>query len=312
MEQLNEALRKVFNQHKVDPNIRKIIYQGLAFSIETELTGTPQPGQLHDIPPFYKPLVQAQDHLGWQQLWYGRFPTEWDWYQRKYTKDKSAYDNDPTGEPKWIRATILTIWNHCYQRWIERCDTQHSDTANTFKREQLLQQITALYATKERILQQDQYIFQITPEEWTEKTAHQMEEWIKKHKPVIKQCLTTAKKQLEINASDIRKFYQSTRHLAVTTPKEPRRYKRKQQQTRIVLQQQKVTNHLVQERIARQEPPAPRPYYSIPSTNHISNPKTTLPLSAYFPPKDQRPNHRKLSARERVTTQPSAGESNDS
>jgi hypothetical protein len=203
MEQLNEALRHVFNQHKVDPNIRKIIYQGLAFSIETELTGEPQPGQLHDIPPFYKPLVQAQDHLGWQQLWYGRFPTEWDWYQRKYTKDKSAYDNDPTGEPKWIRATILTIWNHCYQRWIERCDTQHSDTANTFKREQLLQQITALYATKARILQQDQYLFQITLEEWTEKTVHQMEEWIKKHKPVIKQCLTTAKKQLEINATDI-------------------------------------------------------------------------------------------------------------
>jgi hypothetical protein len=310
--QLNEALRQVFNKHKVDPHLRKIIYQGLAFSIAEELTGTPQPGQLHDIPPFYKTLVQAQDHLGWQQLWHGRFPTEWDWYQRKYTKDISEYDNDPTGEPKWIRATILTIWNHCYMRWIERCDTQHSQTNNNFKQEQLLQQITALYATRERILQRDQYIFSTTLEEWTEKSAHQMEEWIKKHKPVIKQCLINANKQLEIHAKDIRTFYPSTKNIEVTTHKEKRRCKRKHPQPRQLLQQQKVTNHLVQARIARQEPPAPRPLYSVPSTNHIRNPKTTLPLSAYFPPKDQRPNHRKLSARERVINPSSAGKSNDS
>eukprot|EP00978_Attheya_sp_CCMP212_P012655 scaffold31650_cov56-Attheya_sp.AAC.2 len=133
MEVLNESLRKVFNQHKVDPHLRKILYQGLAFAITAGLTGKPQPGKKYDIPESYRSLVEAQDHLGWQQLWYGRLPIEWDWFQRKYTKDTSKYDNDPTGEPKWLQATILTIWQHCHSRWLERWNNQFKHTNDTFK-----------------------------------------------------------------------------------------------------------------------------------------------------------------------------------
>jgi hypothetical protein len=268
---------------------------------------------MHDISPSYATLVQAQDQMGWQQLWYGQFPIEWDWFQQKYIKDQSEYENDPTGEPKWTRAIILTTWQHCYKRWIEQYDTQYSQANTTFKTEQLLQQIIALYATRERLLQRDQFIFSITPEEWREKSAHQMEEWIKKHKPLIKECLNNAKKkQLKMHATDISKFYPSTKHLEVTTHTVKRRYKRRPTQPQPLLQQQKVTNQLVQEGIARQEPQAQRPFYSTPSTNHILHPKTTLPLSAYFPPKDQRPNHRKLSTREQVTAPSNTGELNDS
>ena len=161
-------------------------------------------------------------------------------------------------------------------------------------------------------MQRDQFIFNISPEEWKEKSTRQMEEWITKHKPLIKECLSNAKKQLKLHATDIRKFYPSTKNLEATTHTVKRRYKRKTNHPRTLIQQQKVTNHLVHERIAQLEPKAPRPHYHKPSTNHIRHPKTTLPLSAYFPPKDQRPNHRKLSARERVITPTNTGESNDS
>jgi hypothetical protein len=309
IEVLNESLRKVFNQHKVDPHLRKILYQGLAFAIAAELTGKPQPGKIYDIPESYRSLVEAQDHLGWQQLWYGRFPIEWDWFQRKYTKDISEYDNDPTGEPKWLRATILTIWQHCHTRWLERCNNQFKHTNETFKREQLLQQIQALYSIQDRILQRDQYMFKTPLEEWAEKPILSLEEWLHKNKAVIKQCLTNAKKQLKLNGSDIRKFYPSTKDTPVTTHKEARR--RIIPPARKLLQQQKLNNHLVQKQMLIPTPLPPRQIYHTPSSNHIRNPKTTMPISSYFPPKDQRPNHRKLSARERVDT-PNTGGSNDS
>jgi hypothetical protein len=46
--QLNEELWKVFNKHQLDPHLRKIVYQGFAFWIAEELTGAPQPCQLHN------------------------------------------------------------------------------------------------------------------------------------------------------------------------------------------------------------------------------------------------------------------------
>ena len=39
--------------------------------------------ELHDIPQEYKSLVDAINTAGIYQLWYGRFPIEWDWYQRR-------------------------------------------------------------------------------------------------------------------------------------------------------------------------------------------------------------------------------------
>eukprot|EP00978_Attheya_sp_CCMP212_P024970 scaffold79426_cov35-Attheya_sp.AAC.1 len=123
----------------------------------------------------------------------------------------SKKNEDPTREPKWIRAFILTIWQHCDTRWTNRCDTQYSDAQKyTYKREQLLHQISTLYSKEDQILVQDQYIFQTPLEEWETKSTSQIAEKILKYKPVIKQCLALARKQLKQHATDIRHFYPTT------------------------------------------------------------------------------------------------------
>eukprot|EP00978_Attheya_sp_CCMP212_P024446 scaffold76773_cov34-Attheya_sp.AAC.1 len=120
---------------------------------------------------------------------------------------------------------------------------QFKHTKDTFKCEQLLQQIQALYSIQDSILQRDQYMFNTPLEEWAQKPILSLEEWLHKNKAVIKQCLTNAKKQLKLNGSDIRKFYPSTKDTPVTTHKEAR--KRKTAPARKLLQQQKLNNHLV-------------------------------------------------------------------
>ena len=71
-----------------------------------------------------------------------------------------------------------------------------------------------------------------------------MEEWITKHKPLIKECLSNAKKQLKLHATDIRKFYPSTKNLEATTHTVKRRYKRKTTNPQPLLKQQKMA-HIV-------------------------------------------------------------------
>eukprot|EP00978_Attheya_sp_CCMP212_P000767 scaffold1569_cov33-Attheya_sp.AAC.1 len=63
---------------------------------------------------------------------------------------------------------------------------------------------------KDKLLVQDQYIFQAPLEEWKDKTTSQLDEWLLKYKPVLKQCLSLAKKHSKQNAQDIRKFYTRT------------------------------------------------------------------------------------------------------
>eukprot|EP00978_Attheya_sp_CCMP212_P037531 scaffold177955_cov71-Attheya_sp.AAC.1 len=102
--------------------------------------------------------------------------------------------------------------------------SQYSDSlASNFKREQILQQIQTLYTMKERLLQQHQYMFNTTLEEWESLPTTQLSEWILKYKPVIKACLNTAQLQLKENSSDIRKFYPSTATIPATKSKTTRR-----------------------------------------------------------------------------------------
>ena len=165
---LHEALRNAFNKHTVDPNLRKMILQGLVYAISAEPNKAKDDPEvdMRGVPLEYKTLADGQNSLGWYNLWYGRYHLEWDRYQRRYLTLVGETDEEPTGEPKWIRAITLTIWRHCHIRWTIRCDTQYSDSpTNNFKREQILHQIQTLYTMKDRLLQQHQYMFNTTLEE---------------------------------------------------------------------------------------------------------------------------------------------------
>jgi hypothetical protein len=313
-EKLHESLRKVFNKHNVDPNLRKLLYQGLDISIGDELKTEGEREELKDIPEEYRSLVEAIENVGIYQLWYGRFPIEWDWYQRRYLKQISEYDNEPTGEPKWLRAVILVIWQHCYQRWIERCDRQYENKqTGGFKHEQLLHQIHTLYAMKDKLLVQDQYIFQTPLEEWKDKTTTQLDEWLLKYKPVLKQCLSLAKKHSKQNAQDIRKFYTRTAEIPATII-QPRRRNFRAPVIRRPLKQKSLHNTIVREQLQQPRQYKPKTTKNGPSTNLTARQHKTKPMTSFFPPKDTRAEHRKLSARERSNTNQantSAGESNN-
>ena len=309
---LHESLCKAFNKHKVDPNLRKLILQGLVAAISDEPSKQDPVIEIRDVPHEYKHLADAQNALGWYHLWYGRYHLEWDRYQRRYLTLVGETDEEPSGEPKWIRAVTLTIWRHCHIRWQIRCDTQYSTTeASNFKREQILHQIQTLYAMKDKLLQQEQYMFNITMEEWEKLPTSHISEWILKYKPVIKACLNTARLQLKHNSSDIRKFYPITANIPAVTGDTNRRRTTKGKQRKY--KQVNLHNRIVPPSIITQKSRKKTKRQNTKTNTQVRTQVRNQTINEFFPPQDNRENHRKLSAKEKLpTTQAtsSLGESN--
>eukprot|EP00978_Attheya_sp_CCMP212_P013961 scaffold35303_cov37-Attheya_sp.AAC.1 len=62
---LHESLRKAFNKHTVDPNIRQLILQGLVYAISAEPSKeSDSVTEIRGIPYEYKYLADAQNSLG--------------------------------------------------------------------------------------------------------------------------------------------------------------------------------------------------------------------------------------------------------
>jgi hypothetical protein len=286
-----------------------MIYQGIEFAMDPLSTAD---NQISDIPDEYSTLIEAQRKLGWTQIWYGRFALEWDRYQRRYLQLMHPNDKEPSGEPKWIRATILTIWRHSHSRWLERTKNQYGNQqTSNFRHDQLLQQIEALYAHQPNILVRDQYMFQTPLEDWKDKNTHQREDWLTKNRPVIKKCIIMAKRQLENNASDMRGYYPTTaKRTTHTTPTNRTVIIRQKKRTRQLdlnlnpVPKPKPKTKTKQKRKQKQKPKtnSKRNTTNTPAETQ-NNDKTSVDqdIREMFPPRDKRPNHRKMHAPRNVT-----------
>jgi hypothetical protein len=184
--------------------------------------------------------------------------------------------------------------------------------ASNFKREQILHQLQTLYTTRDQLLQQHQYMFITTLEEWEKLPTTQLSEWILKYKPVIKACLNTAKIQLKQNSSDIRKFYPSTANIPATTGKTTRRRTNKGKQRKY--KQVNLHNRPVPPSLITQKPSKKLTRKNKQARNQVRNPVRDQTINAFFPTLGNREDHRKLSAKEKPThtnqATSSRGESN--
>eukprot|EP00978_Attheya_sp_CCMP212_P008651 scaffold20328_cov53-Attheya_sp.AAC.3 len=92
---LRVSLYKAFNKHTVDPNLRKLVLQGLVYAILEEPNKEDPVTEIQDILYEYKYLADAHNSLGWYNLWYGRYHLKWDRYQRQYLTLVGETDEEP-------------------------------------------------------------------------------------------------------------------------------------------------------------------------------------------------------------------------
>ena len=77
-------------------------------------------------PPIFKHLLQRQKQIGWKHLLYGRFTTEWIYIHESTANSTNSKHND--GE-RWLIELIIIIWTNLRDRWKQRNDVCHDDSA---------------------------------------------------------------------------------------------------------------------------------------------------------------------------------------
>ena len=168
----------------------------LLHGLESWLTDTPFP--LHQFPTAaLQPLIRQQESIGWDQLFLGRFGTEWSHLQSEHLRQINNQSKHLNGS-SWILAITTLLWDHVSQVWENRNKARHgTDKATTqiARSQQALRETSALYDRRQETLAKDDFVFHKTfaLHQVLENTAHKLSSWLRTWRPVILWSIRNAK-----------------------------------------------------------------------------------------------------------------------
>jgi hypothetical protein len=112
IDELQNQLRQTFHKHNIDLILRTVIYQGINYATEVKPPGPDDEVRQINILEDYTSLIEAQNDIGWYQMWHGRWALEWDYHQQRYIK-LTAKDptQEPTGSQNGSEQSILYYGN---------------------------------------------------------------------------------------------------------------------------------------------------------------------------------------------------------
>jgi hypothetical protein len=153
-----------------------------------------------------------QEQLGWQQLFLGRFGTQWSDLQNSHLRHSPTTDRKHYGT-SWILSMTLTTWTKVQVQCAVRNAVKHGDTDNTrlgAKISQVLVRETeALYNLKPFILPSDQECFYpslaIHQDSLTTYTG--LRAWVNTWRPAIIRSVKDAKDQGITNQQPIDLYF---------------------------------------------------------------------------------------------------------
>ena len=153
---------------------------------------------LSGYPEIYSELIHNQTQIGWEQMFMGRFVTDWSELQQDFLKSKSSKNKKHSGT-SWVTGITSVIWKNIYVLWDERNGQQHGIDAIAKENklnEMALKQIEELYNHKKDVLPRHQELFYDTLEQHQAKepTSKGLRQWIRTWEPVLLKSVEDAKK----------------------------------------------------------------------------------------------------------------------
>jgi hypothetical protein len=197
----------VTNTVDTDRHLNKI----LAWAITTP-SGPTAPFPLQSIPIKYHALVQDQQHIGWDQVIYGRWTRTW----------ANHLDSlHPNKGEQLASKKLADIWRNVLRLWYHRCDLQHKPDEHTptLHQQQLHPKVQAIYAQKDKLDQIDKLILDQPIFTTMKLPPKQLKEWILITESFVKQGLKRAKRRLQAKNHAITSFFlpQSNRQAGAAT-----------------------------------------------------------------------------------------------
>ena len=101
--------------------------------------------------------IDKQTHLGWRQIFNGRWSCKWAHLQDQYLREIGNKDPKYTGTT-WLTTMITTVWKQFFEVWSERNATIHGNTHTTRQealRRKITREIHQWYHRQDQLLQTD-------------------------------------------------------------------------------------------------------------------------------------------------------------
>jgi hypothetical protein len=122
---LRQDLIRLSDRTKTNHKLTDLLLQG----IHHRLDDTPTPPQSPS--PRYNELLESQTNIGWDQLFFGQWSTLWMHHQGIYLQQQNINPTIYNHGIGWSSKIISTIWTHCYDAWIARCQAIHGSNQQT-------------------------------------------------------------------------------------------------------------------------------------------------------------------------------------
>jgi hypothetical protein len=117
----------------------------------------------------WKKAVNAQNKIGWQQIYHGRIATEMITSMDQHYQQEGVHSNSKNGE-QWARKLIKIIWDSMLSLWRERnniLNQRDEEIAKAHQKEAIEQRVQKCYAEKDNLRHAERI-------RWFSETMHDM------------------------------------------------------------------------------------------------------------------------------------------
>jgi hypothetical protein len=179
------------------------IHNQLIKLITTALTDwlfTPHPIRPTFLSEEFHPIFYYQSLIGWDQILYGQFATEW-----------TTITQDTYKTNQWLPYTIQLIWTEFYTVWKHRCDQIHGKSNNkvALKLLTLQPQVEQLYKSQNKTDSEDSYLFATSLTDMLQKPTATIQKWIFTTTVRLRQIRIRQKQRL--NKTKVHPFFSMTK-----------------------------------------------------------------------------------------------------
>jgi hypothetical protein len=207
--QLGPDLETLFDTHKIDPHLRKVMlmlvapYWGEAFDF--------------DLPAEYEELFSFQSTLHADSLFMGCLSVDWATFQHAYLK-LNHFPRQKGQASTGIKALVSYLLNFVHSVWLVRNGALHGDDTTTqllsYKHTQLLLDIQDLYDQASSMLASDRDLFVHPYDYWLDKTILQLNTFLRRMRTTVKVSVAQAA-DMGANFRTIDSYFRPTIPLAI-------------------------------------------------------------------------------------------------
>ena len=144
---LRQDLRRFFDTSTTNPKLVDLLINGLHHWIHNTASPPTAPSER------YTPLVTSQAEIGWDQLVFGRWSSQWRQLQYDYLQQQRIAPTLQNHGIGWTTKIITIIWTHFHAEWKTRNSALHGFDQTTRQQARLKQaqyKVRALYQLKSK------------------------------------------------------------------------------------------------------------------------------------------------------------------